>query len=114
MGPDGFLYFGASPEVRQNLIRRASETGDKSGIYGRSLFIVAGDDITFVPLVTIAGQAENKVIETIGNAIVANITGIPNLKLSTVTAAQILAETKSIPVGKALIEQAFVEAAQAT
>lgn len=113
LGADGQMYFGASPDVRLNLIRRAEETGDKSGVIGTSIFVVAGENITFVPIANIAGQREDKMVETIGNAVVANITGIQNLTLSTVTAAQVLAETKNIPVGRALIEQAFNDAVEA-
>ena len=113
LGPDGVIYDGASPQVRANIIRKAQESGDKAGVFGRAIFVVTGEDLTFVPISSVAGKDEAAVKDIIGNAVVAKLTGIEGLTLSTFTSAKDLAATKNIPIGNALIEQAFLDASEA-
>lgn len=113
IGADGQIYQGASPQVKQNLLRKSVESGDKSGVFGNSLFVVAGESITFVPISAVVGKDDDTITQVVGDAVVQQLTGIAGLTIKTVTAAQEIAAAKSIPVGAAIIEQAFNEAVEA-
>lgn len=82
-------------------------------MFGNSLFVVAGESITFVPISAVVGKDDDTITQVVGDAVVQQLTGIAGLTIKTVTAAQEIAAAKSIPVGAAIIEQAFNEAVEA-
>ena len=65
LGSDGQIYDGASPDLRDRLIKKAQRTGESAGVTAGKLFVVVNDTITFVPLSDLAGKSEETVKEIV-------------------------------------------------
>ena len=79
LGSDGKTYSGASPEQMEKLIERAKRSGDRSGVTGNNVFVVVGDDVTFVPVDELRGKTKESQITVIGDAVVQDMTGNSNI-----------------------------------
>ena len=59
LGNDGQIYDGASPRESARLLETAKDGGKAAGVFGRNLYVVIGEDITFIPLTDPAVNAAN-------------------------------------------------------
>ena len=81
IGGDGGIYDGASPEVQENLIANAKRTGKNVGVSAGNVFVIVGDEVTYVSTKDLAGKSKDKMVEVVGNAVVENVTGVEGLTL---------------------------------
>lgn len=94
IGGDGGVYDGASPEQMEVYIDRAQNGGDTAGLVGTNVFVVVGDDITFVPVVDLTGKTKDGQLNTIGDAVVQQVSGSDALSFEQINELQeVSAET---------------------
>ena len=102
LGSDGKTYSGASPEQLEKLIERAKRSGDRSGVTGNNVFVVVGDDVTFVPVDELRGKTKESQITVIGDAVVQDMTGNSNITYAQVETVNDLADKTGISVEEIL------------
>ena len=98
LGSDGKTYSGASPEQMEKLIERAKRSGDRSGVTGNNVFVVVGDDVTFVPVDELRGKTKESQITVIGDAVVQDMTGNSNITYAQVETVNDLADKTGMSV----------------
>ena len=76
LGSDGQIYDGASPDLRDRLIKKAQRTGESAGVTAGKLFVVVNDTITFVPLSDLAGKSEETVKEIVVEKVTETVTKV--------------------------------------
>ena len=76
LGSDGQIYDGASPDLRDRLIKKAQRTGESAGVTAGKLFVVVNDTITFVPLSDLAGKSEETVKEIVVEKVTEMVTKV--------------------------------------
>ena len=81
IGGDGEIYEGASPEVQENLIANAKRTGKNVGVSAGNVFVIVGEEVTYVSTKDLAGKSRDAMVEVVGNAVVENVTGVEGLTL---------------------------------
>ena len=59
LGSDGQIYGGASPRESARILENAKDGGKAAGVFGRNLFVVIGEDITFIPLTDLSGKSQD-------------------------------------------------------
>ena len=91
IGGDGAIYDGASPEVQENLIANAKRTGKNVGVSAGNVFVIVGEDVTYVSTKDLAGKSKSQMVDVVGDAVVENITGVEGLTFEEIQ--QISAET---------------------
>ena len=102
LGADGQLYQGASPEQIDRLIDKAKTSGDPGGVTGNSVFVVVGDEVTFVPINDLRGLPKDSQIAVIGNAVVQDLTGNDEITYEQVTAVTKMSEETGVSVDELL------------
>ena len=102
LGSDGKTYSGASPEQMEKLIERAKRSGDRSGVNGNNVFVVVGDDVTFVPVDELHGKTKESQITVIGDAVVQDMTGNSNITYAQVETVNDLADKTGMSVEEIL------------
>jgi hypothetical protein len=70
LGADGEVYHGASPDQMERLIEQAKESGDVGGVTGTNVFVVVGEDVTFIPISDLRNLPKEAQINVIGDAVV--------------------------------------------
>ena len=65
LGSDGQIYDGASPRESARILENAKDGGKAAGVFGRNLFVVIGEDITFIPLTDLSGKSEDQIEEIV-------------------------------------------------
>ena len=75
LGADGRVHQGASPEQMERLIEKARDSGDAGGVTGNNVFVVVGEEVTFIPINDLRGLPKDAQISVIGNAVVQDLTG---------------------------------------
>ena len=65
LGSDGQVYDGASPRETARILENAKYGGKAVGGFGRNLFVVIGEDITFIPLTDLSGKSEDQIEEIV-------------------------------------------------
>ena len=91
IGGDGAIYDGASPEVQENLIANAKRTGKNVGVSAGNVFVIVGEDVTYVSTKDLAGKSKSEMVDVVGDAVVENITGVEGLTFEEIQ--EISAET---------------------
>lgn len=76
LGSDGQIYDGASPDLRDRLIKKAQRTVESAGVTAGKLFVVVNDTITFVPLSDLAGKSEETVKEIVVEKVTETVTKV--------------------------------------
>ena len=76
LGSDGQIYDGASPDLRDRLIKKAQRTGESAGVTAGKLFVVVNDTITFVPLSDLVGKSEETVKEIVVEKVTETVTKV--------------------------------------
>ncbi|MGC6411707.1 MAG: hypothetical protein ACON4F_02625 [Candidatus Puniceispirillaceae bacterium] len=102
---DGQLFESASPETREFLKRNAQNGGEKAGLINDQVFVFAGDDLVFVPVVDLIGKSTKQIKNIITASVVNDVTDL-DLDLST------LAE--NLEENKGDVEAAVVETIEET
>ena len=74
LGPDGQVYDGASPQLRERLIAEAVSGGKSAGVAAGQLFVVVKGTVTFVPLSDIAGKSEDSIKEIVVEKVTGTVT----------------------------------------
>jgi hypothetical protein len=74
LGADGEVYHGASPDQMERLIEQAKESGDVRGVTGTNVFVVVGEDVTFIPISDLRNLPKEAQINVIGDAVVQDLT----------------------------------------
>ena len=91
IGGDGAIYDGASPEVQENLIANAKRTGKNVGVSAGNVFVIVGEEVTYVSTKDLAGKSKSEMVDVVGDAVVENITGVEGLTFEEIQ--EISAET---------------------
>ena len=102
LGSDGQTYSGASPEQMERLIERAKRNGDRGGVTGNNVFVVVGEDVTFVPVDELRGKTKESQITVIGDAVVQDMTGNPDITYAQVETVNEIADKTGISVDELL------------
>lgn len=104
IGGDGKIYDGASPQQAEALKKLAARSGKKAGVSGGQLYVVAGEEIVFIPVTEIAGKSDDQIQEIVGTEVIQSITGLP-ITFSDFEAAQAAAAADGRDIGEVLAEQ---------
>lgn len=104
LGSDGKTYQGASPEQMDRLVEKAKATGDVGGVTGNSVFVVVGEDVTFIPINDLRGLPKESQISVIGNAVVQDLTGNDDVTFEQVSAVSEISEETGISVEEILAD----------
>lgn len=104
IGGDGKIYDGASPQQAEALKKLAARSGKKAGVSGSQLYVVAGEEIVFIPVTEIAGKSDDEIQEIVGTEVIQSITGLP-ITFSEFEAAQAAAAADGRDIGEVLAEQ---------
>ena len=104
IGGDGKIYDGASPQQAEALKKLAARSGKKAGVSGNQLYVVAGEEIVFIPVTEIAGKSDDQIQEIVGTEVIQSITGLP-ITFSDFEAAQAAAAADGRDIGDVLAEQ---------
>jgi hypothetical protein len=102
LGSDGKIHKGASPEQMQRLITNAEESGDVGGITGNNVFVVVGEDVTFIPVNDLRNLPKEAQISVIGNAVVQDLTGNDDVTFEQVSAVSEMSAETGISVEEIL------------
>ena len=103
IGGDGGIYDGASPEVQENLIANAKRTGKNVGVSAGNVFVIVGEDVTYVSTKDLAGKSKDQMVSVVGDAVVENVTGVEGLTLEEIQ--EISAETGISVENISIVEQ---------
>ena len=102
LGPNGTMHKGASPEQIDRLIANAEESGDVGGIVGNNVFVVVGEDVTFIPVNDLRNLPKDSQINVIGDAVVRDLTGNDDITFEQVSAVSELSAEIRISVEEIL------------
>ena len=98
IGGDGGVYDGASPEQMEVYIERAQNGGDTAGLVGNNVFVVVGDDITFVSVQDLLGKTKDGQLNTIGDAVVQKVSGSDAITFEQINELQDVAEQTGVAI----------------
>ena len=98
LGSDGEVYHGASPEQIDRLVDKAKDTGEVGGVTGNNVFVVVGEDVTFIPINNLRNLAKESQINVIGDAVVQDLTGNDDVTFEQVNAVSEFSEKTGISV----------------
>ena len=102
LGADGQIYQGASPDQIDRLIDKAKESGEAGGVTGNNVFVVVGEEVTFVPVSDLRGLPKDPQISVIGNAVVQDLTGSDDVTYEQISAVTELSEETGVSVEELL------------
>ena len=86
LGADGQVYDGASPDQMERIVEQARESGKAGGISGNNVFVVVGEQVTFVPTAELRGLSKESKLNVIGDRVIQDITGSDQITYSQVQA----------------------------
>lgn len=98
LGSDGEVYHGASPDQIDRLVEKAKDTGDVGGVTGNNVFVVVGEDVTFIPVNDLRNLPKESQINVIGDAVVQDLTGNDDITFEQVNAVSEFSEETGISV----------------
>ena len=100
LSSDGNIYKGASPRIRDHLIEQAREGGDIAGINKNSVYVVIDDVISFVPVTSISGLNNEKMLTVIGDQVIIDVTGIEDITYQQFQDARQASQELGIPIAE--------------
>ena len=100
LSSDGNIYKGASPRIRDHLIEQAREGGDIAGINNNSVYVVIDDVISFVPVTSISGLNNEKMLTVIGDQVIRDVTGIEDITYQQFQGARQASQELGIPIAE--------------
>ena len=98
LGSDGEVYHGASPEQIDRLVEKAKDTGDVGGVTGNNVFVVVGENVTFIPVNNLRNLSKDTQIAVVGDAVVQDLTGNDDVTFEQVNAVTELSEKTGVSV----------------
>ena len=104
LGSDGQVYEGASPEQMDRLVEKAKASGDVGGVTGNNVFVVVGENVTFIPVNDLRGLSKESQIAVVGDAVVQDLTGNPDITYEQVSAVNEISEETGLSVEEILNE----------
>ena len=104
LGSDGQVYEGASPEQMDRLVEKAKASGDVGGVTGNNVFVVVGENVTFIPVNDLKGLPKESQIAVVGDAVVQDLTGNPDITNEQVSAVNEISEETGLSVEEILNE----------
>ena len=104
LGSDGQIYEGASPEQMDRLVEKAKASGDVGGVTGNNVFVVVGENVTFIPVNDLRGLSKESQIAVVGDAVVQDLTGNPDITYEQVSAVNEISEETGLSVEEILNE----------
>ena len=104
LGSDGQVYEGASPEQMDRLVEKAKASGDVGGVTGNNVFVVVGENVTFIPVSDLKGLSKESQIAVVGDAVVQDLTGNPDITYEQVSAVNEISEETGLSVEEILNE----------
>ena len=104
LGSDGEVYEGASPEQMDRLVEKAKASGDVGGVTGNNVFVVVGENVTFIPVGDLKGLSKESQIAVVGDAVVQDLTGNPEITYEQVSAVNEISDQTGLSVEKILNE----------
>ena len=102
LGSDDKTYEGASLEQMERLVEKAKRSGERGGVTGNNVFVVVGEEVTFVPVDELRGKTEESQITVIGDAVVQDMTGNPDITCEQVETVNELADKTAMSVEELL------------
>lgn len=100
LSSDGNIYKGASPRIREHLIEQAREVGDIAGINNNSVYLVIDDVISFVPVTSISGLNNEKMLTVIGDQVIRDVIGIEDITYQQFQDARQASQELGIPIAE--------------
>lgn len=104
LGSDGEVYEGASPEQMDRLVEKAKASGDVGGVTGNNVFVVVGENVTFIPVGDLKGLSKESQIAVVGDAVVQDLTGNPEITYEQVSAVNEISDQTGLSVEEILNE----------
>ena len=98
LGADGKMYHGASPEQLERLVNKAQESGEVGGVTGTNVFVVVGENVTFIPINDLRGLSKETQIAVVGDAVVQDLTGNEDITYQQVSAVSEIAKETGVEV----------------
>ena len=98
LASDGTVHMGASPENRANIIANAKEQDIPAGVYGSNIYIVTGDEVTFVHRNELRGKTKDTMIAIVGDSVVQNLTGNDDITFDDVMAVNEISSSTGVDV----------------
>ena len=100
LSSDGNVYTGANPRIREHLIEQAREGGDIAGINNNSVYVVIDDVISFVPVTSVSGLNNEKMLTVIGDQVFRDVTGIEDITYQQFQDARQASQELGIPIAE--------------
>ena len=104
LGSDGQLHQGASPQQMERLVEKAKSSGDVGGVTGNNVFVVVGENVTFIPVGELKGLTKESQIAVVGDAVVQDLTGNPDITYEQVSAVNEISTETGLSVEEILNE----------
>jgi len=98
LASDGTVHMGASPENRANIIANAKEQDVPAGVYGNNIYVVTGDEVTFVHRNELRGKTKETMMTIVGDSVVQNLTGNDDITFDDVMAVNEISSSTGVDV----------------
>ena len=87
LGSDGQMHQGASPEQLERIIEKAQASGDVGGVTGNNVFVVVGENVTFIPVSDLRGHSRKRRSPLSATQVVQDLTGNDDITFEQVAGA---------------------------
>ena len=102
LGSDGQMHQGASPEQLQRIVEQARSSDEVGGVMGNNVFVVVGENVTFIPISELRGLSKETQIAIVGNSVVQQLTNNDDITFEQVSAVSEIAEATGLSVKEIL------------
>ena len=99
---DGQMHQGASPEQLQRIVEKARSSDEVGGVMGNNVFVVVGENVTFIPISELRGLSKETQIAIVGNSVVQQLTNNDDITFEQVSAVSEIAEATGLSVKEIL------------
>ena len=108
LGPHGEVYHGASPKEMEALISRAQSGDMPAGVVGNNVYVVVGEEVTFIPVKELMNTTRDTKLKIIGDQVVQDITGSEEITFEQIQTLQEVSEATGEDVAQ-LINEGGIE-----
>jgi hypothetical protein len=105
LGPDGEVYHGASPKEMEALISRAQSGDMPAGVVGNNVYVVGGEEVTFIPVKELMNTTRDTKLKIIGDQVVQDITGSEEITFEQIQTLQEVSEATGEDVAQLVSEE---------
>ena len=96
------MYEGASPEQIERIIENARESEEIGGVMGNNVFVVVGENVTFIPVSDLRNLPKETQIAVVGDAVIQDLTGNDDITFKQVYAVAEVSEGTGLSVEEIL------------